>query len=51
LLNNKYRFRHTKDIIDAAEGGLLPDKIMINMHPQRWDDWDEWSKDNAGMLG
>jgi hypothetical protein len=33
-----YRFRHTQDIIDAAEKGLLPDKIMINTHPQRWTD-------------
>ena len=27
------RFRHTWDIIEAAEKGLLPDKIMINVHP------------------
>ena len=32
------RFRHTWDIIEAAEKGLLPDKIMLNTHPQRWDD-------------
>ena len=33
------RFRGTQDIIDAAESGLLPpDKIMINVHPQRWTD-------------
>ena len=32
------RFRHTWDIIEAAEKGLLPDKIMINVHPQRWTD-------------
>jgi hypothetical protein len=32
------RFRTTWDIIDAAERGLLPDKIMLNIHPQRWDD-------------
>lgn len=32
------RFRHTWDIIAAAENGLLPDKIMFNTHPQRWDD-------------
>jgi hypothetical protein len=29
------RFRHTWDIIKAAEKRLLPDKIMINVHPQR----------------
>ena len=30
------RFRHTWDIILAAERGLLPDRIMIKTHPQRW---------------
>jgi hypothetical protein len=30
------RFRYTWDIIEAAEKGLLPDRIMINTHPQRW---------------
>jgi hypothetical protein len=29
----KLRFRSTFDIIEAAEKGLLPDKIMINVHP------------------
>jgi len=32
------RFRTTWDIIEAVERGLLPDKMMINTHPQRWDD-------------
>ena len=32
------KLRKTWDIIEAAEKGMLPDKIMINMHPQRWDD-------------
>ena len=32
------KFRSTWDIIKAAETGLLPDKIMVNVHPQRWDD-------------
>ena len=32
------RFRKTGDIIEAAERGLLPDKVMLNVHPQRWDD-------------
>jgi hypothetical protein len=31
------RFRHTWDIIEAAEKGLLPDKVMLNTHPQRWE--------------
>ncbi len=40
------RFRSTFDIIEAAEKGLLPDKIMINVHPQRWTDNPvEWVKE------
>ena len=40
------RFRHTWDIIAAAERGLLPDKIMLNTHPQRWDDrFGPWVKE------
>ena len=31
-------FRSTFDIIKAANKGQLPDQIMINVHPQRWDD-------------
>jgi hypothetical protein len=31
-------FRNTKDIIQAANEGRLPDKIMITFHPQRWTD-------------
>ncbi len=33
-----FRFRSTWDIIEAAERGLLPDKILLNTHPQRWTD-------------
>ena len=32
------RFRYAWNIIDAVEKGLLPDKIMLNTHPQRWND-------------
>jgi len=40
------RFRKTWDIIEAAEKGLLPDKIMLNVHPQRWDDrFGPWMKE------
>ncbi len=40
------RFRSTFDIIEAVEKGLLPDKIMINTHPQRWtDNLVEWAKE------
>ena len=37
-LNEKLglRFRGTQGIIDAAEGGVLPDRVMITVHPQRW---------------
>ena len=32
------KYRRTWDIIAAAEKGLLPDKVMLNVHPQRWTD-------------
>ena len=32
----KCKIRKTSDIIKAAEEGLLPDKIMLTIHPQRW---------------
>ena len=37
-LQEKFRFRTTHDIIKAAEEGRLPDRIMITVHPQRWND-------------
>jgi len=41
-----YTFRHTKDIIKAAEKGLLPSQIMITVHPQRWsDNHFSWTKE------
>ena len=40
------RFHSTFDIIAAAEKGLLPDKMMITTHPQRWTDNPvEWTKE------
>lgn len=33
-----FRFHSTFDIIQAAERGELPDKIMMTFHPQRWTD-------------
>ena len=40
------RIRYTWDIIEAAEKGLLPDKVMLNIHPQRWDDrFGPWMKE------
>lgn len=29
-------FRSTNNIINAAENGIVPDKIMMTFHPQRW---------------
>ena len=40
------RFRKTWEIIEAVERGLLPDKNMLNVHPQRWDDrFGPWVKE------
>ena len=33
---NRYRFKSTQDIIEAAYDGRLPDRIMITVHAQRW---------------
>jgi len=38
LLTVNVSFKHTKDIIKAAEESLLPNQIMITVHPQRWND-------------
>ena len=38
MQNAKCKIRKTSDIIKAAEEGLLPDKIMLTIHPQRWTD-------------
>ncbi len=44
------RFRTTWDIIEAAERGLLPDKVMLNTHPQRWTDRPlPWVKEFVGQ--
>lgn len=34
----KYNFKTTNEIISAFNNKKLPDKIMINIHPQRWSD-------------
>lgn len=45
-LSDAYKFKCTTDIIEAARLGSLPDKIMLNFHPQRWsDDMLNWSKE------
>lgn len=39
MSNFRYlRYHNTKDIIEAAEEGKLPDKMMLTTHPQRWND-------------
>ncbi len=44
------RFRYMWDIIEAAERGLLPDKVMLNIHPQRWTDRPlPWVKEFVGQ--
>ena len=39
-------FQHTGDIINAARAGTLPPRVMITVHPQRWNDafW-PWAKE------
>lgn len=32
----KQSFHATQEIISAAKSGTLPDKVMMNFHPQRW---------------
>jgi hypothetical protein len=32
----KHRFRTTDELIGAFRDNKLPDKVMINIHPQRW---------------
>jgi hypothetical protein len=40
------RFRSTKDIIKAANENRLPSKIMITVHPQRWNkSFTLWAKE------
>ncbi len=32
----KHSFHATQEIISAIKSGTLPDKVMMNFHPQRW---------------
>jgi len=42
----RYTFRTTSDIIRAAEGGELPERMMMTFHPQRWTDQElPWVKE------
>jgi hypothetical protein len=45
-LSAKFKFHSTPDLIKAADEGILPDKIMLNFHPQRWTNhFFHWSKE------
>ncbi|MDP4282054.1 MAG: hypothetical protein Q8867_07875 [Bacteroidota bacterium] len=45
-LHEKYRFRTSREIMDAAVSGTLPQQVMITMHPQRWtDNFFLWTKE------
>jgi len=33
-----FKFRNTDDIINALENEKLPDRIILNIHPNRWND-------------
>ena len=46
-INAKHlQFNSTRDIIDAARLGVLPSRIMINLHPQRWtNSFIPWAKE------
>jgi hypothetical protein len=37
-MRHALRLHNTFDIIPAVEQGLLPDKVMLTIHPQRWHD-------------
>ena len=39
-------FQHTADIIKATRAGALPPRVMITVHPQRWNDaFLPWAKE------
>lgn len=44
--NFNFRFKSTYDLIKNIQRGILPGKIMINVHPQRWsDDAGSWFRE------
>ena len=41
-----FRFRKTDDILAACRANILPDKMMMTFHPQRWsDNYGEWIRE------
>lgn len=48
--NFKYNFKTTSDIIFALEKNILPNQIMMNIHPQRWNNsFIPWIKELIGQ--
>ena len=44
------RIKNTAHLIELIEKGELPEKVMINVHPQRWTDkWWPWAKELVGQ--
>ena len=37
-LRDRYKIHSTKEIVNLAKAGYLPAKMVINTHPQRWND-------------
>lgn len=35
-LNNRFRFRKTEEIIRGLNNPLFPERLMLTIHPQRW---------------
>mgnify|MGYP006282012529 CR=1 FL=1 len=45
-----YNFRTTEDIVRAAERDRLPDRMMMNFHPHRWNNFGmQWWKELVGQ--
>ena len=45
-----FRVNSTKHLIEMIKAGKMPDKLMINTHPQRWnDEWGMWMKELVGQ--
>jgi hypothetical protein len=38
LFRSRFQIRRTSDLIAQSEKGSLPDRLIINTHPQRWTD-------------
>ncbi len=44
------KIKDTFDLIQKIENGELPDKIMMNVHPQRWtNDYVPWVRELVGQ--